>query len=135
MDDEFGIGELLREALAGVGHAVVLAVNGRQGLDLLASDRPDLLILDYLMPVLNGAGVMKAMRADPDMARIPVVVMSSLPESSVSGRVPGYVAFVRKPFRIGTVLDVVAQVLGQSEVAPAVCGAHLGCSPDHAADA
>ena len=81
VDDEFGIGELLREVLSDDDHEVVLAINGRQGLQMIAKEQPDLVFLDFMMPVLNGAGMLKAMMEDPVMAQIPVIIMSSLPEA------------------------------------------------------
>lgn len=111
MDDEFGVGELLREVLDEEGHAVRLAINGRQGLELMAAERPDLVILDYMMPVLNGAGVLKAMREDPKLADIPVIVTSSLPEATVAERAPGYAGFIRKPYQIGTIVARVTAAL------------------------
>jgi CheY-like chemotaxis protein len=111
VDDEFGIGEVLREILRDEDHHVVLAINGRQGLELVAKEQPDLVFLDFMMPILNGAGMLKAMAAEPGMAQIPVIIMSSLPEDSLAQRVQGHVAFVRKPFQIETILQVAAAAL------------------------
>ena len=111
VDDEFGIGELLRELLSEEGHNVALAVNGRQGLVQVAHERPDLILLDFMMPVLDGAGMMKAMTADPAMSAIPVIIMSSLPEATIAERTNGYLAYVRKPFRINTILQLVSATL------------------------
>ena len=111
VDDEFGIGELLREVLGDEQHDVVLAINGRQGLELVAKEQPDLVFMDFMMPVLNGAAMLKAMTADPSMAQIPVVIMSSLPEATISERAEGHVAFVRKPFQIETILAITATAL------------------------
>ena len=115
VDDEFGIGDLLRDLLGDEGHDVSLAINGRQGLQCIARDRPDLVFLDYMMPVLDGAEVMKSMAATPAMADIPVIVMSSLPEASIAERTNGYAAYVRKPFRIATIIDLTARVLANKE--------------------
>jgi CheY-like chemotaxis protein len=102
---------LLREVLGDEHHDVVLAINGRQGLELVAKEQPDLVFMDFMMPVLNGAAMLKAMTADPSMAQIPVVIMSSLPEATISERAEGHVAFVRKPFQIETILAITATVL------------------------
>lgn len=118
VDDEFGIGELLREILSDDDHQVVLAINGRQGLQMIAKEQPDLVFLDFMMPVLNGAGMLKAMMEDPAMAQIPVIVMSSLPEASVAERAHGHVGFVRKPFQITTILNVAAAALAGSRKMP-----------------
>jgi CheY-like chemotaxis protein len=68
----------------------------------VASDRatPDLVFLDYMMPVMDGAGLLRGMAADPSLRGMPVVMMSSLPEATVAERCLGYTAFMRKPFKI-----------------------------------
>jgi len=54
------------------------------------------------------------MMENPDMAKIPVIIMSSLPEASVAERAHGHVGFVRKPFQINTILDVAPAALAGS---------------------
>lgn len=112
VDDEFGINEVLEILLAGEGHSVVTAHNGRAALARLAERRPDAVLLDYMMPLLDGVGVMRAMQAQPDWAGVPVVFMSSLPEAAVRDHVSGYAGFLHKPFRIAEVLEALDQALG-----------------------
>lgn len=111
VDDEFGIGELLRDLLSDEGHEVLLAINGRQGLELMAQARPELVFLDFMMPVLDGAGVLKAMAADLALSQIPVILMSSLAEATIKTRARGHVHYVRKPFRIEDVIELAATTL------------------------
>jgi CheY-like chemotaxis protein len=111
VDDEFGIGELLRDLLSEEGHEVLLAINGRQGLELMAQARPELVFLDFMMPMLDGAGVLKAMAANPALSQIPVILMSSLPEATIDTRAHGHVRYVRKPFRIENILELAATTL------------------------
>ena len=112
VDDEFGIVKLLEEVLGDEGHRVLIATNGRQALERAAVERPDLVLTDFMMPVMDGAALMKALARDPALARIPVVVMSSIPEATVMDRCPGYAAFVAKPFNIFAVIDLVARLTG-----------------------
>lgn len=107
VDDEFGILELLEAALTDEGHRVLTATNGRVALDRMRTERPDLVITDFVMPVMGGAELLQAISADADLATIPRVVMSSLPEAAIAERCFGYAAFVRKPFRIAALLDLV----------------------------
>ena len=102
-DDEFGIAELIVDVLAG---RVVIASNGRQGLEALARECPFLVFLDYMMPVLDGAGVLGGMTKDASLNGVPVVMMSSIPEAAVAERCRGYSAFMRKPFRIAEVMSL-----------------------------
>jgi CheY-like chemotaxis protein len=112
VDDEFGIVKLLEEVLTDEGHRVVIATNGQQALDRAALEKPGLVVTDFMMPVMDGAALVKAMRADPRLADVPVVVMSSIPETTVAERFPGYTAFVRKPFNIFAVVELVAELTG-----------------------
>lgn len=112
VEDEFGIAELMDAVLADEGHRVLLAVNGRQGLEVLAKERPDLVFLDYMMPVMDGAAMLSGMAGNPSLDGIPVVLMSSIPEATVAERCSGYARFLRKPFRIADVVMLTKQLIG-----------------------
>ncbi len=116
VDDEFGIAELIVDILTDNGHRVVTAANGRQGLEALARERPSLVFLDYMMPVLDGAGMLRGMTEDASLNRIPVVMMSSIPETSVAERCRGYSAFMRKPFRIAEVTLLTERLLADPQL-------------------
>ena len=112
VEDEFAIAGLLEMVLADEGHRVLTAANGRQGLERLAEGpRPDLVISDYMMPVLDGAGLLRAMRESEAQRDIPCIVMSSMPEANVRERIDGYEAFVRKPFDLAAMVQLVATIL------------------------
>jgi len=115
VDDEFGIGELLRDVLSDAGHEVLLAMNGRQALEVMGRELPDLVLLDFMMPVLDGPGVVNAMAKDPAISKIPVILMSSLPEATLAGRVQGHVGYVLKPFRIDDILTLTSAALTGGE--------------------
>ena len=111
VEDEFGIAELFDALLTDEGYRVLTAMNGRQGLERLVQERPDLVFLDYMMPVMDGSAMLAAMRANPALREIPVVMMSSMPEASVAERCSGYVTFMRKPFRIVELVALVKRLL------------------------
>lgn len=119
VDDEFGIAELFEAILEDEGHRVLTAANGKQGLEALATERPDLVFLDYMMPVMDGAGMLRGMADDPSLRGVPVVVMSSMPEATVAERCSGYVAFMRKPFKITEVVGLAARLMGKDALPPA----------------
>lgn len=98
----------LADVLADEGHHVLIATNGQQALERASKQRPSLVLTDFVMPVMDGAALMKAMAADPALSEVPVVVMSSSPEAVVAERCRGYVAFVRKPFKCCDVVALVA---------------------------
>ena len=113
VDDEPLIAMALEAALEDAGYAVVTAANGRQGLERLAeAPRPDLVLLDMMMPVMNGPAMLAAMAADPELRGIPVVVLSSLPEEAIRDRARSAAAILRKPCTAEQVLEAIARVLG-----------------------
>lgn len=117
IDDEFGIAELFEAVLEDEGYRVLIATNGKRGLEVLAEERADLVFLDYMMPVLDGAGVLLAMTADLALRNIPVVMMSSMPEATVAERCSGYVTFLRKPFKIDQITASAERLLGKGNAA------------------
>ena len=90
---------------------MLIAANGRQGLELLAKEHLDMVFLDYMMPVMDGAAVLRCMIDDPSWRSIPVVLMSSMPEATVAERCSGYAIFMRKPFKIGEVIALALQLI------------------------
>ena len=108
IDDEFSVAEVVEAILTDAGHEVVTASNGRQGLERAKEKRPDLVLLDFMMPIMSGPVMLKALRDEPGLRDVPVVIMSSLPESTVSQSAKGaYVAFLPKPFKIRDVMNVI----------------------------
>jgi CheY-like chemotaxis protein len=113
VDDEPLIALALEAALQDAGYRVSTAANGRQGLERLAETRPDLVLLDMMMPVMNGQAMLAAMAADPNLRGIPVIVLSSLPEEAVRARTDGVAAIVRKPYTADEVLRAITGVIGE----------------------
>ena len=64
-----------------------------------------------MMPVMDGPVMLRAMAEDPTLRGIPVVLMSSLPETTVAKRCSGYVSFMRKPFNVSNVIETAARFL------------------------
>jgi CheY-like chemotaxis protein len=112
VDDEFGIVDVLETILTDEGHRVLTACNGKQGLVRLSEEKPEVILLDFMMPILGGAEMLRAMAVEPAYQRIPVIIMSSLREEAVANRCKGYAAFLHKPFRAAAVLSAVARILG-----------------------
>ena len=115
VDDEFGITEVVEDILTDAGYQVLVAGNGRQALDLLEESRPTLpglILLDFMMPEMNGPAVLNQLAGRPGLAAIPVVVMSSLDPRVVAERCTGYSRYLRKPFTVHQVLDMVAAFFG-----------------------
>ena len=95
------------------GYEVRSAANGQEGLELLAGWRPSLIVLDMMMPVLDGRGFRAAQVSREDWRRIPVIVLSATraflsPEETV-----GAMAVIAKPFDLDTLLTLVEQWVGR----------------------
>src|SRR5476651_1166296 len=96
VDDDVPIREALTQLLTLEGYVVLTAGNGQEGLDILRSSRPDLILLDLRMPIMDGWEFKEAKDADPTFASIPVFVFSAQPGL----RPPNISAdgFISKPF-------------------------------------
>jgi CheY-like chemotaxis protein len=111
VDDEFGLADVIAEILAEAGYDVAIAINGKLGLLSMAETTPDLVLLDMMMPVLDGPAMLHTLRADPKYADIPVVMMTSLPEALPADDVFLYQAVLHKPFTQEKLLSTLEQVL------------------------
>lgn len=109
VEDEAGIAEILTAVLESEGHEVVTACDGQAGLACIGQRRPDLVITDTMMPVMDGPTMVGKMIADPALADVPVVVMSAIPTAAAA--YPCGTAFLRKPFRVGEVVSLAQRVL------------------------
>jgi CheY-like chemotaxis protein len=90
---------------------VFSAANGRQGLERLREVTPDLVLLDFMMPILDGPGTLAAIRGDASLAQTPVVMMSSMDEVTVQERCDRYESFLHKPFRAADVVTAISKAL------------------------
>jgi len=77
IEDEELIIKLLGKKLASIGYEVSLAMDGQEGLEKMKKIRPDLVLLDIIMPRKGGFEVMEEMRKDPGLAKIPVIIISN----------------------------------------------------------
>ena len=114
VDDEFGILEVLESILSDAGFMVISAINGQEALTRLQKTIPDLVILYFMMPLLDGAGVIKAMRADKRLRAVPVLLASALPEKTIRERCNGCNAFLRKPYKTERLMEEISRLLDGS---------------------
>lgn len=99
VDDESDVRFLLRMAFEAAGHRVLQAHHGASALERLQESRPDLIVTDVMMPVLDGPELIERLRSDPATDAIPILVLSSQPHSMA-----GADATLAKPFRPHEVL-------------------------------
>jgi DNA-binding response OmpR family regulator len=112
VDDEYGLAEMAGELLAMAGFTVATAINGRLALATLNSMRPDVILLDVMMPIMSGAEVLRALRADQSHRDIPVIMMSAAGRENVpEDLLPSIAAFLQKPFTYDELLTALRATL------------------------
>ena len=111
VDDELASAEVLSLILEEEGYRTFCASNGQQGLARAQDVRPQLVILDFMMPVMNGAEMGEALRASADTRNVRILMSSSLPEDAVRQHFGKYDAFLRKPYNVDVALKLIADLL------------------------
>src|SRR6185312_16891684 len=100
VDDDPMIVKLQSMILTKAGYEIDTAANGREGIDRAAQGTPDVVLLDVMMPGLDGLEVTRQLKADPRTSAIPVVLVSARTgsEDVAAGRAAGASDYLRKPF-------------------------------------
>ncbi|MFP5326057.1 MAG: response regulator transcription factor, partial [Acidimicrobiia bacterium] len=115
VDDEADIRELVWINLVMAGHEVVLAADGVEGLDAVEIEQPDLVILDVMMPELDGWEVLSRMKASPEehVANTPVVMLTARSDDMdrIRGGIEGAIYYLTKPFSLAELRERVEEVL------------------------
>jgi CheY-like chemotaxis protein len=125
IDDDAWVRQALADALRQEGYEVVLARDGVDGLAKLQSTRPDVILLDVMMPGMDGWHFLSARLRDPDIVEIPVILMTAHAAAALAGKQAGAVKVIAKPFQLDELLDTIEQTIARSRAeAPVV--AHLG---------
>jgi CheY-like chemotaxis protein len=115
VDDEFALADTLKEFLEQEGYLVEYAGNGREALEAMAKGRPDLVVSDMMMPLMDGKALLTAMRNDPSLNAIPVVLASAARRQIVlpaNEELPKFSGFLRKPFQLDEFLTAVVDLVG-----------------------
>jgi CheY-like chemotaxis protein len=116
VDDDPGIRELVSLFLAHKGYAAIQTRNGLEALTRLHQDEPlpDLILLDLMMPIMDGAGFRQAQLHEPKLAQIPVVVMSAAENIEVQAPALTANAYLPKPIDFDSLSQLVEQYCGRS---------------------
>jgi len=113
-DDEEDIKMVVQIFLESRGYEVLTAFDGLSALDMIRTEKPDLVLLDVMMPVVNGFEVCTRMKADPEMRDIPVVMLSAMAQSESvdKGLSAGAADYIVKPFEPSALEEVIGKILG-----------------------
>jgi len=118
VDDDDGIREVAQTSLELVGgYDVVTASSGAAGMALARSERPDAILLDVMMPDVDGVTAFNALQAHPDTREIPVILLTARVQASDRERFSalGVRAVLAKPFDPLTLSEEIAEILGWAD--------------------
>jgi CheY-like chemotaxis protein len=120
IDDDAGVRRFIVECLEMLGYQVSQAASGQEGLASLGADEPDLLIVDYAMPGMNGVEVVQAARERAPT--LPIILATGYADMDAVDKAIGLGSLLRKPFRIDDLQQAVHQALQTRELPSAVSG-------------
>ena len=113
VDDELEIRDLLTEVLTGEGYDVIQASNGMEALELVEKEEPQVILLDVMMPGIDGIEVCRRLKEEDKTRFIPIIMVTAFEDRDVDAFVMGADDFVTKPFslvelsfRVGSMLRI-----------------------------
>jgi two-component system, OmpR family, alkaline phosphatase synthesis response regulator PhoP len=117
VEDDENIQQLVGYNLARAGYHVIFAEKGDQALQLVKREKPDLVVLDIMLPVLNGYQVCKALREDPRTQSLPIIMLTAKSEESevATGLDLGADDYITKPFSPKILISRIKAVLRRRE--------------------
>jgi two-component system, OmpR family, phosphate regulon response regulator PhoB len=120
-DDEESVRQLLQIVLQHEGYEVLLATNGAEALLAAHNDAPDLILLDWMMPVLDGLSVLKQLRKDEVTHHIPILMLTARQSDNdtTTALMGGADVYLTKPFEPQVVLSMISRLLPDEKRAAA----------------
>jgi two-component system alkaline phosphatase synthesis response regulator PhoP len=112
-EDSPTILEILKSVLVEEGYEVIAATDGQQALEMARTEKPDLIILDLLLPKTDGYKVCRMLKFDEKYRNIPIIMLTSRTNESDEklGREVGVDAYIRKPFQPEMIIDQIRKLL------------------------
>lgn len=114
VDDERDVLELLSRRLISAGYEVLTVTNGKAAIEIAKRDKPHLIILDILMPEMDGSQVASALQDDPLTKDIPILFLTCLytkREEKIGGHEVGHNFFIAKPYEPSELLSEIARLI------------------------
>ncbi len=115
VDDDPAILDLIAQLLLEEGYEVLAVSNGQTAVDLARKLRPHLILLDLMMPEMNGWQVSTLLKADPQTRAIPILLLSARRDMARTANELGVTAYLEKPFDLDDLLSRVQRILALSE--------------------
>lgn len=116
-DDNDACREALVASLSHIGHQVIGAADGRQAVEIAHRTHPDVILMDLMMPEVDGWEALAALRADPATAAIPILACTA--SNTERDRIfsAGFAGYIAKPARLPAILDAIRGSVGEAAVA------------------
>ena len=113
-DDEPHILRVVKDKLINAGFQVIISVNGEEALQAAIREKPDLILLDVMMPKLNGFEVCRKLREDQSFATVPIMLLTARGQEvdRKMGMEAGATEYITKPFSPRQLLQIVQEKLG-----------------------
>ena len=125
VDDELELGKLVKMRLEANGYEVLMAFNGQEALDTVRAERLDLIILDLMLPKMNGYEVCTVLKQDGRYQKIPIIIFTAMAQTKdeALAKECGADAYILKPFQADSLLKMIASLLLASRSSAPMAGA------------
>ena len=122
IDDDSAVRTVVNRILTRNGYEVSEAEYGQAGFGRAASDKPDIILLDLMMPVMDGFQLLRKLKSNPETNAIPVIILTARIDAESEKRcmISGAVDYIKKPWGPGELEDRIAMALGRRENQPEV---------------
>jgi DNA-binding response OmpR family regulator/HPt (histidine-containing phosphotransfer) domain-containing protein len=117
-DDDELIRELLYHRFHRMGYQVIVAENGQEALDCINKEKPDISIMDIMMPAMDGISVLKLVRSDPELSNLAIILLTakSQQENILEGLSSGANDYITKPFDVDEITARVSGILQRRKI-------------------
>ena len=109
IDDDQAMRNMLETVLLDEGYSVLLARNGKEGLEQVSKQRPALVLLDLMMPVMDGWQFLEAIKQMPEYSDLPILLLSASRQLNATAKDNAVKAYLSKPFELVKLLSYIDQ--------------------------